>query len=338
MSRTFVLLLALAGAAVAQIRPLPPPRTLDIYWIDVEGGGATLIVSPSGESLLVDTGFPGNRDAQRIAQAMVTAGVSRIDHLLITHFHTDHVGGVAPLAKLTSIRNFYDHGDTIEPDAQGLFASYLALAKDRRTIVKPGDKIALGSIDLTIVSAGGKVLEDRLERGFFKTWCEDVAVHAPDRTENGQSAGFLLTYNKFSFLDVGDLTWDREAQLACPVNKIGEVSLFQATHHGFTNGQSGNPSLINSLRPQVVVVNNGARKGFSNGGYESIRNIPDIEGIWQLHRSEANDASHNTPDEMIANLAAPEDKGHWIKARVSVDGSFQVINGRNDFNKTYTAR
>lgn len=327
-----------AATALSQIRPLPPPRTLDIYWIDVEGGAATLIVSPTGESLLADTGNLGARDAQRIAQTMVTAGLSRIDHLLITHFHSDHIGGLAALAKLTSIRNFYDHGDTIEPDAQGTFANYVALSKDKRTIVKPGDKIALGNIELTIVSAGGKVIEDRLERGFFKTWCEDVLVNPPDRTENGQSAGFLLTYNKFSFLDLGDLTWDIEAKLACPVNKIGEVSLFQATHHGFTNGQSGNPALVNSVRPQVVIVNNGARKGFSNSGYESIANIPDIQGIWQVHRGEANDAQHNAPEEMIANLSAAEDKGHWIKARVSTDGSFQVINGRNDFSKTYTAR
>src|SRR6478736_4011246 len=146
MLRKMLLVVMLASTAFAQIRPLPPPRPLEIYWVDVEGGAATLIVSPSGESLLVDTGFLGTRDAQRIAQAMVTAGVSRIDHLLITHFHGDHIGGLAALAKLTSIRNFYDHGDTIEPDAQGTFANYIALAKDKRTIVKPGDKISLGNI------------------------------------------------------------------------------------------------------------------------------------------------------------------------------------------------
>lgn len=331
------LLLAIAAAAIAQVRPLPPPRPLEIYWIDVEGGAATLIVSPSGESLLVDTGFPGTRDAQRISQAMVTAGISRIDHLVITHFHGDHIGGVPALAKLTSIRNFYDHGETVEP---GLVANYIALAKDRRTIVKPGDKISLGNIELTFVSAAGKVLGDRLERGFFKTYCDDVVEKPADKTENGQSAGFLLTYGKFSFLDVGDLTWDREAQLACPVNKIGEVSLFQATHHGFSNGQSGNPALINSLRPQVVVVNNGARKGFSNPAYESIRSIRDLQDVWQLHRGEGNDAAHNTSDDLTANLsgAADQDKGLWIKARVRADGSFQIINGRNEFTKTYTAR
>ncbi len=337
MIRTLVLLLTLATTAFGQPRPLPPPRTLDIYWVDVEGGAATLIVGPSGDSLLVDTGFPGARDAERISQAMVTAGISRIDHLLITHFHGDHIGGLAALAKLTSIRNFYDHGDTIEVDPQGLFANYVALAKNKRTIVKPGDKISLGSVDLTIVSAAGKVLGDRLERGFFKTYCDNAVEKPADKTENGQSAGFLLTYGKFSFVDLGDLTWDHEAQLACPVNKLGEVSLLQATHHGFSNGQSGNPALIDSLRPQVVVVNNGARKGFSNPSYESISQIPDIQGIWQLHKSDANDAQHNTSEEMIANLSG-EDKGLWIHARVLADGSFQIINGRNDFSKTYTAR
>ncbi|MEI9815246.1 MAG: hypothetical protein WDO18_22505 [Acidobacteriota bacterium] len=161
-----------------------------------------------------------------------------------------------------------------------------------------------------------------------------------DRTENGQSVGFLLNYGKFSFLDLGDLTWDREMQLACPVNKIGEVSLLQASHHGFSNGQSGNPALVWSLRPQVVVVNNGARKGFSNGSYDVIAKSPDIEGIWQAHRGEANDAAHNTTENMIANLsgAAEEDKGHWIKASIAANGSFTVTNGRNNFSKSYTAR
>jgi competence protein ComEC len=341
--RAFFFLVVLASLAAAQRGPVRP-RTLDIYWIDVEGGAATLIVSPTGESLLVDTGFPGNgdRDAQRIAQAVVTAGVSRIDHLVISHYHGDHVGGLPGLAKLVPIRNFYDHGDNTEPTPNGTaqFNAYLALAGDKRTILKPGDKLVLGNVDLSIVSAGGKVIENRLERGFFANRCESAEYKAIDMTENSQSVGFLLSYGKFSFLDVGDLTWDREMQLGCPVNKIGEVSLFQATHHGFSNGQSGAPALIWSLRPQVVIVNNGARKGFSNGGYDTIAQIPDLQDTWQGHRGEANDAMHNTAEEKIANLSgvAAEDKGYWIKASIAADGSFTVTNARNNFSKSYTAR
>lgn len=331
--------LALASFALAQRQP-PQPRTLDIYWIDVEGGAATLIVSPTGESLLVDTGFPGSgdRDAQRIAQAVVTAGLSRIDHLVITHYHGDHVGGVPGLAKLVQIRNFYDHGDNTEPNGAAQFNAYVALAGNKRTILKPGDKLVLGNADLSIVSAAGKVIENRLERGFFANQCEGAESKPEDKTENSQSVGFLLSYGKFSFLDVGDLTWDREMQLACPVNKIGEVSLFQATHHGFSNGQSGAPALIWSLRPQVVVVNNGARKGFSNSGYDTIAKIPGIQDIWQGHRGETNDDAHNTSEEKIANPSATDDKGYWIKASIAANGSFTVTNARNNFSKSYTAR
>jgi beta-lactamase superfamily II metal-dependent hydrolase len=291
--------------------------------------------------MLIDTGFPGQLDTDRIVQTMATAGINRIDHLLITHFHVDHVGGVATLSKAATIGNYYDHGQTIENDPQGSFANYVTTAGDHRKIVAAGDKLALGNnVQLTFVSAGGKVLDKPLQRGSSVSRCDNAQVKDEDKTENSQSAGFLLSYGKFSFLDVGDLTWDREMQLACPVNKIGEVSLFQATHHGFSNGQSGNPALIWSLRPQVVIVNNGARKGFSNAGYDTIAQIPDIEGIWQGHRGEGNDAAHNTSEDMIANLsgAAGEDKGYAIKASIAADGSYTVTNTRNNFSKKYTPR
>jgi beta-lactamase superfamily II metal-dependent hydrolase len=319
-------------------------RTLDIYWIDVEGGASTLIVAPSGESLLVDTGFPGNddRDAKRIQAAAMAAGLTRIDNLVITHFHGDHVGGLAALSKAMPIRKIWDHGESIEasqPNGATLWKDYLAAAGNRRTVVKPGDKIPLKGVDITVVSANGDVLPNKMKRGFVNKLCDGAERKPTDNTENSRSTGFLLTYGKFTFLDVGDLTWDREMMLACPVNKIGEVSLMQATHHGFSNGQSGAPALIWSLKPQVVVVNNGARKGFSNGGYETLAKIPGIEGIWQGHKGAMNDADHNTKDEMIANLEeGAVDKGNWIKASASGDGKFTVTNNRNKFSKSYMAR
>jgi len=319
-------------------------RTLDIYWIDVEGGAATLIVAPSGESLLVDTGFPGNgdRDAKRIAAAAVAAGLTRIDNLVITHFHGDHVGGLAALSKMIPIRKIYDHGESIEKSQEKgatLWRDYLAAAGNRRTVVKPGDKIPLAGVDITVVSANGEVISKPINKGFVNKLCDGAELKPTDNTENSRSTGFLLTYGKFTFLDVGDLTWDREMMLACPVNKVGEISLLQATHHGFSNGQSGAPALIWSLKPQVVVVNNGARKGFSNGGYETLAKIPGIEGIWQGHKSAMNDAAHNTADDMIANLdEGAADKGNSIKASVSKDGKFTVTNNRNKFTKSYTSR
>jgi competence protein ComEC len=319
-------------------------RTLDIYWIDVEGGASTLIVAPSGESLLVDTGFPGNedRDAKRIQAAATAAGLTRIDNLVITHFHGDHVGGLAALSKAMPIGKIYDHGESIEKSqAKGatLWQDYLAVAGNRRTVVKPGDKIPLAGVNITVVSANGEVISQPINHGFANKLCDGAERKPTDNTENSRSTGFLLTYGKFTFLDVGDLTWDREMMLGCPVNKVGEVSLMQATHHGFSNGQSGAPALIWSVKPQVVVVNNGARKGFSNGGYETLAKIPGIEGIWQGHKGAMNDADHNTAEDMIANLEeGAADKGNWIKASVSSDGKFTVTNNRNRFSKTYTAR
>ncbi|HEV8414526.1 MAG TPA: MBL fold metallo-hydrolase [Bryobacteraceae bacterium] len=335
------LLCMLAAAAVL----LPAQtRTLDIYWIDVEGGASTLIVAPSGESLLVDTGFPGNddRDAKRIQAAAAAAGLTRIDNLVITHFHGDHVGGVAALSKAMPIRKIWDHGESIEasqPNGATLWKDYLSAAGNRRTVVKPGDKIPLAGVDITVVSANGEVIAKPINHGSANKLCEGAERKPTDNTENSRSTGFLLTYGKFTFLDVGDLTWDREMMLACPVNKVGQVTLMQATHHGFSNGQSGAPALIWSLKPQVVVVNNGARKGFSNGGYETLAKIPGIEGIWQGHKGAMNDADHNTSADMIANLdEGAADQGNWIKASISKEGKFTVTNNRNKFSKTYTAR
>src|SRR5215469_13810479 len=282
-------------------------RDLEIYWTDVEGGGSTLIVSPSGQALLVDTGFPGNddRDAKRIAETIKSAGLKKLDILEITHYHGDHVGGAAALSKLVPVDKFYDHGDSIEastPQGAQLYDSYKALAGSKRTIVKPGDKIPLSGVDITVVSANGEVISKPLNGGSQNEFCKDAQAKPEDKTENSHSVGFLLTYGKFKFLDLGDLTWDREMMLACPVNKIGTVTLFQATHHGFSNGASGSPALVWAIKPQVVVVNDGARKGFNADAYETISKIPGVEGIWQLHRAAASDAAHNTSEQLTANI------------------------------------
>jgi len=148
-----------------------------------------------------------------------------------------------------------------------------------------------------------------------------------------------LTYGKFKFLDLGDLTWDREMMLACPVNKLGTVTLFQASHHGFSSGQSGSPAMVWALKPQVVIVNDGARKGFDAPAYDIISKIPGIEGIWQIHRAVASDAAHNTSEQMISNLEeGASDQALGIKVTVAKDGKFTVTNARNNFSKTYTSR
>jgi competence protein ComEC len=337
-----LLTVAAAGLLAAQ------SKTLDIYWVDVEGGGATLIVTPSGESLLADTGNPGDRDAPRIVDvATKQAGLKKLDYLLITHFDGDHVGGASAVAKLIPVSHFLDHGDTISTVARDLeiFNGYKAVAEGKRKSLKPGDKVALKGVQMEIVTSNGEVLSKPLPGGGPNPLCAGAQNKPSDETENRRTMGFLLSLGKFKFLDLGDLTWETEMKLACPDNKVGTVTLFQATHHGFFGDRSGAPALIAAIKPQVFVVNNGATKGWQNGAFESVAKIPGVEAVWQVHLATNNDKDHNVKEDRIANLEAPPagrgpgtDKGYWIKASVSRDGSFTITNSRNNHSETYKAR
>ena len=317
-------------------------RHMDIYWIDTEGGAATLIVSPSGESMLVDTGNPGpdDRDPKRIFEVAKMAGLSKIDILLISHYHSDHVGGAPALAKMIPIGKFYDHGESVEtstPNGAHLFDAYKATAGSNRTVLKPGERIPFKGVQVEVLTSNGDVIAKPLAGGGPNPLCQGAEQKPPDKTENQRSVGILLTYGRFKFLDLGDLTWDKEMELACPVNKVGTVTLLQATHHGFFHDYSGAPALYWAVKPEVVVVNNGPRKGLAENAYTTIAKIPGIEGIWQSHRAVASDDAHNTSEQMIANVD-PASDGHWIKASVAPDGSFTLTNGRNGVSKTYKAR
>ncbi|HLQ76070.1 MAG TPA: MBL fold metallo-hydrolase [Terriglobia bacterium] len=323
-------------------------RNLDIYWIDTEGGAATLFVTPSGQSLLVDTGNQtvDDRDAKRIADAAKKAGLTKINFLLTTHFHSDHVGGVAALSKMIPIERYFDHGDSIElqnPGAVQQWNAYKALVEGKRTSLKPGDTIPVDGVDIRIVSSNGQVIPQPINGGSSNTFCLGAESKPPDTTENQRSAGFLLTYGAFKLVDVGDLTWDKEMELACPINKLGTVTLLQATHHGFYNDFSGAPAHVWALKPQVVMVNNGPRKGLQLSAWNTIQRIAGLEGVWQSHLALGSDKDHNTAEDMIANLEATADcKGNWIKAsippNVSSGGAFTMTNGRNGFSKTYKIR
>lgn len=319
-------------------------RNLDIYWIDVEGGGATLIVSPNGQSLLVDTGNPApdDRDAKRIFAAAQKAGLKKIDYLMITHFHGDHAGGAPALSKLIPIEYFLDHGDSIEtgdPRGKQLFDAYQQAASGKRTTLKPGDKLPIKGFDATVVSANGQTITKAINGGGAPNpFCQGAQDKPADKTENQRSSGILLTYGKFKFLDVGDLTWDVEMKLACPNNLLGTVTLMQATHHGFFNDFSGAPAHVLALKPQVVVVNNGERKGWQNSAWDTVQKIQGLEDVWQIHRGTGPGRDHNVKDDQIANMDTAAGDGNWLMASIERNGKFTITNGRNNVSKTYTAR
>lgn len=336
MYRPFLLVLFAATLAFAQ------PKPLDMYWIDVEGGAATLIVTPDGQSLLADTGNPDPRDARRIFEvATKTAGLKKIDYVLITHFHGDHVGGAPALARLIPVDHFLDHGESVEKGP--IWDAYVTAAGSRRQILKPGDRIPLKGLDIEIVSAAGKVLQKPMRGGGPNPLCAAAENKPLDTSENAQSLGFVLAWNKFRFLNLGDLTWSKEMELACPDNKIGPVTMVQATHHGFFGGFSGAPALYQAVKPQIIMVNNGATKGLRASAYDTIAKIPGVEAIWQVHLAVGDDGGHNTDEKRIANddradPGATLDAGHWIKASIAADGKFTITNTRNNHTETYRAR
>lgn len=340
--------LAFFLAAALGLAQAAPVRALRIYVIDVEGGGATLVVSPSGQSMLIDSGSPGpaaERDSARIADAMRAAGLTKIDDLFTTHYDSDHVGGAPAANAVAHFDRFLDHGE-MDPkweQNRGIderYAAYLAIARRRRTVVKPGDTIAFGDAHVDVVASAGAVIAKPINGGgAANPYCRDAETKPPNATENSQAAGVLVTYGRFTFLDVGDLTWDKEMDLACPVNRLGRVSVMLATHHGFFADMSGAGALLWAMQPKVVIVNNGPRKGLAPPAFDRIHRIDGLEGLWQSHLALASDRDHNTSDDMIANPEASADcKGHAIRVDARADGTFTVTNTRNDFSRTYRSR
>lgn len=339
--------LLVLAAALGLAQAGSPPH-LSIYVIDVEGGGATLVVAPSGRSMLIDSGSGGAaaaRDAARVAAAMQAAGLTHINYLFTTHYDGDHVGGAPAANAVAHFDRFFDHGEMDpkwETNASGgpRYDAYRQAAAARRTTTNAGDTIPFDGVRVDVVASHGGVIAKPLNHGGAKNpFCDPADAKPPNTTENSQSTGVLIAYQGFTFLDVGDLTWDKETDLACPVNKLGRVSLLLATHHGFFNDQSGAPALLWAIQPQVVVANNGPRKGMAPSAYERISRIAGLEGLWQSHLALASDAAHNPNDDMIANLEASADcTGHWIRIDARPDRTFTVTNGRNHFARTYRVR
>jgi beta-lactamase superfamily II metal-dependent hydrolase len=339
---------ALLITAVIGLAQTRTGNGLRIYVVDVEGGGATLVIAPSGDSMLIDSGSPApaaERDSKRIADAMRSAGLEKINYLFTTHYDSDHVGGAPAANAVAHFDRFFDHGE-MDPkweQNRGIddrYKAYLEIAAGKRTMVKAGDTIPLRGVRVDVVASSGHVIDKPINGGgAANPYCRDAERKDPNKTENSQTTGVLVSYRRFTFLDAGDLTWDKEMDLACPANKLGHVSLLLATHHGFFNDQSGAPALLWAIQPQTVIANNGPRKGMAPPAFERIQKVRDLEGLWQSHLALASDKEHNTADEMIANTEqSAECSGHWIKVEVGSDGRYVITNGRNNFSRTYQAR
>jgi beta-lactamase superfamily II metal-dependent hydrolase len=365
------LLTAMSGAAQSRVG-----RTLDIYVVDVEGGNATLLVAPSGESLLIDTGNGGAaaaRDARRILDAARDAGITRIDHLITTHFHGDHVGGLGALAAQIQVRHFIDHGPSVQPNPAidaFLQNEYQALfSKAKHTVARPGDRVPIAGVDVRVVTSGGRTITSPLPgAGGRNPYCAGFTPHTVNpvsgqpvgKTEDEQSVGTHVTFGRFRALYLGDFTWNGEFELMCPANRIGTVDFFLASRHG--QPSSNSEALVHAVRPRVAVMNNGTSKGGQPETMRVLYSSPGLEDVWQIHFSVLGGQEYTAPGAFIANTfddqppampvaavtvppggagapPAPVHDGlaHWIKISAESSGSFTVTNSRNGFSKAYPA-
>ena len=340
MKRVLQIVFAISAVFVAHGQA---NEKLRVFFMDVEGGQATLFVTPQGESLLIDTGWPGNngRDADRIVAEAKKAGLSKIDYVLITHYHDDHVGGVPQLAARIPVGTFIDHGPNRELDhgiTEHGYAEYqkiLAAGTSKHILVKPGDILPIKGFRATVISSDGALIAKPLPgAGQTNTACETSPTKPADQTENARSLGIEIDFGKLRLVDLGDLTWDKERELMCPINKLGPVDVYIVSHHGWY--QSSSPAFVHGIHPRVAIMDNGEKKGGSPGTLDTLHSSPGLEALYQLHYS-TESADKNTAAEYIANLQGP-DAGNPIELTASPDGSFRVTNTRTYLTKDFPAR
>ena len=324
----------------------PKDGRLDIYWIDVEGGAATLIVTPAGETVLIDTGNPGRRDPERIVKTLSeVAGMKQLDHVIVTHYHGDHFGGAATLVDLVPIHNLWDNGKFAGmPDNPG--TAYFELKIPQKHVLAPGTKLPLRqpeqtkegpSVSLTCIGTRKTFIDPPAGAAENKEVCAAAKEKERDGSDNANSVVSVLDFGPFRFFDAGDLTWNQETRLVCPKNLIGKVDVYQVTHHGLDS--SNNPLVLRSLEPHVAIMNNGTTKGCLPEVFANLKETKSLEALYQVHKNLRPDgATNNVPDEYIANKEQ-ECKANYIKLSVAADGkSYTVSIPANKHERTYKTR
>lgn len=326
-------------------------KTLDIYVLDVEGGNATLFVTPSRESVLVDTGNGGPaavRDADRIMAAIKDAGVQQIDALITSHWHGDHMGAMAELAGRIPIRHYLDHGNNVQPtEAMDTFLQrvYPSLtAKSKHTVVKAGGMLPLKGVDWRFVTSARDTITSALPgagtpnpdcAGFTPHTVNPVSGQPVGNTEDEHSVGSHVTFGRFRALYLADFPWNKEFDLMCPNNRVGTVEFLLVSRHG--QHSSNSPAFVHAVRPRVAVINNGIRKGGQPETMRVLHAAPGLEDVWQLHVAQLSGAEYAVPGMFVANVGDDPQHGpaYWIKVSARSDGSFTVTNSRNGFSKNY---
>jgi competence protein ComEC len=333
----------LFSAAAQTVDSSSSAGRLKVYFVDVEGGQSTLFVTPAGQSLLIDTGWQGNegRDADRIVAVAKRAGLSKIDYVLLTHYHEDHVGGVPQLVARIPVGTFIDHGPNRELD-HGIteygYAEYqkvLSTGKSQHILAHPGDLLPIKGMTVRVISADGSLIANPLPgAGEANPFCKISEARPADQTENSRSLGTEITFGKLKILDLGDLTWDKEMQLMCPNNKLGHVDIYIVSHHGWY--QSSSPALVDAIHARVAIMDNGAKKGGSIPTLETLSKAPGLETLWQLHFSDEGGPARNTAERYIANIQG-SDAGNFLELTAAKDGSFEVLNSRTNVTQKYPA-